>query len=102
MLLFASGPSMVAVRFGASRTSRLIGNVLALRCCSETVIEGSNSSFHPSNHNSALINPRFSVSSNSTFIDHEPEGVTIPLRLFVPLKLETKVKNILVAPPSKT
>ena len=100
-LLSANGPSMVAVRLGASRTSRVNDSLDGLRWCSGTAITGSNCSTHPSNHNSALITPNVSVSSNSTLIDHEPDGVTIPLRLFVPLKLETNVKKMLGGSPAK-
>ena len=63
---------------------------------------GSNSSTHPSNQSSAFIDPRFSVSSKSTLTDQDPEGVTIPVRSFVPLKLDVKVRNILEIPPSKS
>ena len=92
MLLSDSGPSTVAVRFGASRTSKESDNVDGLRWKSDTAIGGSNCSDHPSNHNSAEISPSVSVSSSSRLIDQAPDVVTMPDILLEPLTLEVNDK----------
>ena len=92
MLLLTNGPSIVAVRLGASRISSVIDRFDGLRWCSEVTITGSNSSAQPSNHNSALTKPRLSVSASSTLIDHAPDGVTKPEMLLLPFTLDVKDK----------
>ena len=72
MLLLESGPSRVAVRFGASVTLSTMEVVVGLRWNRDGVADGTDVSCHPEKPRVAPRFPRFSASLRLSVMVHEP------------------------------
>ena len=93
MLLLASGPSSVAVRVGASRTSKTIDVVVGRRWNCTGVILGSDVSCQPEKPSVAERFVFVSSGFSSTSMLQEPSKPTADVRLTVPLTEEVKASH---------